>query len=379
MFHSIDTGLGIGQDARIQMIRYPKSRRVGFFRDRAYYVKRHADVNIHEVHAPLDMSFCHPSPIFRAGRDDVIRPPRLTEKTRAGAKNPRARDFPQGDRVSLRQDPVNRVSQIPDRGDAVGKKELATVITIMHMIINETGKNSLAARINDPSLLGKIYFSLSHALDAVVLNDNGGLIDGFTSVAVNETTSLDNNRGVFCCHGVISPPKILFVQARDFKQIACHRQGLACFFFTPSNWPLQREKQPMEQSRRRTCSGQHALTSMALIFNVIVYVSREEIQMKRFKMFPVVCLFFLGFHFPLAKSNETASAAEVERLNVVYSSIAGASISTWGPKEAGIYKKYGLDVNLIYVAGSQAIATLISGDAQIAQASGAAAILSRLT
>ncbi len=100
--------------------------------------------------------------------------------------------------------------------------------------------------------------------------------------------------------------------------------------------------------------------------------------MKRFKMFPVVCLFFLGFHFPLAKSNETASAAEVERLNVVYSSIAGASISTWGPKEAGIYKKYGLDVNLIYVAGSQAIATLISGDAQIAQASGAAAILSRL-
>src|SRR3989337_1335128 len=75
--------------------------------------------------------------------------------------------------------------------------------------------------------------------------------------------------------------------------------------------------------------------------------------MKRFKMFPVVCLFFLGFHFPLAKSNETASAAEVERLNVVYSSIAGASISTWGPKEAGIYKKYGLDVNLIYVAGPQ--------------------------
>lgn len=95
-------------------------------------------------------------------------------------------------------------------------------------------------------------------------------------------------------------------------------------------------------------------------------------------MFPVVCLFFLGFHFPLAKSNEAASAAEVERLNVVYSSIAGASISTWGPKAAGIYRKYGLDVNLIYVAGSQAIATLISGDAQIVQASGAAAILSRL-
>jgi ABC-type nitrate/sulfonate/bicarbonate transport system substrate-binding protein len=73
-----------------------------------------------------------------------------------------------------------------------------------------------------------------------------------------------------------------------------------------------------------------------------------------------------------------AFSAELERLNVVYSSIAAASISTWVPKEAGIYKKYGLDANLIYVAGSQAITTLISGDAHIAQASGAAAILARL-
>lgn len=71
-------------------------------------------------------------------------------------------------------------------------------------------------------------------------------------------------------------------------------------------------------------------------------------------------------------------SAEVERLNVVYSSIAAASVSTWVPKEAGIYKKHGLDVSLIYVAGSQAITTLISGDAQVAQGSGAAAIQARL-
>jgi NitT/TauT family transport system substrate-binding protein len=73
-----------------------------------------------------------------------------------------------------------------------------------------------------------------------------------------------------------------------------------------------------------------------------------------------------------------AGAAEVEKLNVVYSSISGASVSTWVPKEAGIYKKYGLEVSLIYVAGSQAITTLISGDAQVAQGSGAAAINARL-
>ena len=52
--------------------------------------------------------------------------------------------------------------------------------------------------------------------------------------------------------------------------------------------------------------------------------------------------------------------------------------TTWVPLEAGLYKKHGLDVNLIYVAGSQAITTLISGDAQIAQASGAAGVVSRL-
>ena len=94
--------------------------------------------------------------------------------------------------------------------------------------------------------------------------------------------------------------------------------------------------------------------------------------MKQLKIAFLACLILLGLHF------SGAIAAELERLNVVYSVIAGASVSTWVPKEAGIYKKYGLDVNLIYVAGSQAITTLISGDAHIAQGSGAAAILSRL-
>ncbi len=94
---------------------------------------------------------------------------------------------------------------------------------------------------------------------------------------------------------------------------------------------------------------------------------------------PFVSFVFLVCHFFIIVSGlGVATAAEVERLNVVYSSIAGASITTWVPKEAGIYRKYGLDVNLIYVAGSQAITTLISGDAQVVQGSGAAAILSRL-
>src|SRR5687767_4564352 len=78
-------------------------------------------------------------------------------------------------------------------------------------------------------------------------------------------------------------------------------------------------------------------------------------------------------------SAPSAHGAEAEKLNVCYSSIAATSISTWVPKEAGIYQKYGLDVNIIYVSGAQAISTLISGDTQIVQGSGAAAVLSRLS
>lgn len=73
------------------------------------------------------------------------------------------------------------------------------------------------------------------------------------------------------------------------------------------------------------------------------------------------------------------SAADADRLTVCYSSIAATSVATWVPHEAGIYKKYGLDVRIVYVAGAQAITTLLSGDAQIVQGSGAAAALSRLS
>jgi NitT/TauT family transport system substrate-binding protein len=85
----------------------------------------------------------------------------------------------------------------------------------------------------------------------------------------------------------------------------------------------------------------------------------------------------LGF-VPMAVT-ASVQAAEPERINVCYSSIAATSITTWVPYEAGIYKKYGLDVRIIYVAGAQAITTLVSGDTQIVQGSGAAAAFSRLS
>lgn len=101
--------------------------------------------------------------------------------------------------------------------------------------------------------------------------------------------------------------------------------------------------------------------------------------MKLFRVVIIAVALSVAPGVPVITGNRTAQAAEFERLNVCYSSIAAASISTWVPYEAGIYRKYGLDVSVIYVAGAQAITTLISGDTQIVQGSGAAAVLSRLS
>lgn len=101
-------------------------------------------------------------------------------------------------------------------------------------------------------------------------------------------------------------------------------------------------------------------------------------MMNRSRFMFATLLWLVGVGSTTQGTVSVAQAAEAEKLNVCYSSIAATSVSTWVPKEAGIYKKYGLDVNIIYVAGAQAITTLISGDAHVAQGSGAAAVLARL-
>jgi NitT/TauT family transport system substrate-binding protein len=101
--------------------------------------------------------------------------------------------------------------------------------------------------------------------------------------------------------------------------------------------------------------------------------------MKRRRTSTAIIVLGLGLALSIATVDRFSDAAEPDKLNVCYSSIAATSITTWVPKEAGIYKKYGLDVSIIYVAGAQAITTLISGDTQIVQGSGAAAALSRLS
>jgi len=61
------------------------------------------------------------------------------------------------------------------------------------------------------------------------------------------------------------------------------------------------------------------------------------------------------------------TAVPAEKVKVIWNALSGFTAPIWIGKEAGIYEKYGLDVDLQYVPANTAIQALISGDAPISQ------------
>lgn len=75
---------------------------------------------------------------------------------------------------------------------------------------------------------------------------------------------------------------------------------------------------------------------------------------------------------PAATVAPAAAKPTVRKVTSSYNAISGTQMAFWMPKEAGIFDKYGLDVNLVLMqAASVAAAALVSGDAQISSNSGA--------
>ncbi|HTM09316.1 MAG TPA: ABC transporter substrate-binding protein [Verrucomicrobiae bacterium] len=65
----------------------------------------------------------------------------------------------------------------------------------------------------------------------------------------------------------------------------------------------------------------------------------------------------------------------VEKMRFIYSAIGGSQSSVWIPHEAGIFKKHGLDLELLYVSGGgRAAQVLLSGDAPMGIFTGAAVV-----
>jgi NitT/TauT family transport system substrate-binding protein len=76
----------------------------------------------------------------------------------------------------------------------------------------------------------------------------------------------------------------------------------------------------------------------------------------------------------------TPVAAQTTKLNVGYSAISGDQLPAWVAKEAGIFQKNGLDVQLVYfTGGTTAVMALISADTPLSQVAGSAVVNSVLS
>lgn len=86
-----------------------------------------------------------------------------------------------------------------------------------------------------------------------------------------------------------------------------------------------------------------------------------------------ICLLFIF----TARFADGADAPQ--KLRVAYAAITAAFSVPWVAKEAGIYQRHGLDVELVYIAsGSRAVQTLVGGSIDIACIGGPAGVDAKL-
>jgi NitT/TauT family transport system substrate-binding protein len=72
-------------------------------------------------------------------------------------------------------------------------------------------------------------------------------------------------------------------------------------------------------------------------------------------------------------------AEPLQKLRVAYAAITAAFSIPWVAKEAGIFQRHGLDVELVYIAsGSRAVQTLVGGSIDVAAIGGPAGVDARL-
>jgi NitT/TauT family transport system substrate-binding protein len=65
-----------------------------------------------------------------------------------------------------------------------------------------------------------------------------------------------------------------------------------------------------------------------------------------------------------------AASANTAKLTVSYSNLIADNLPEWTAKEAGIFEKHGLDVDLQNIASAQGVAAVLSGQVQVAQLGG---------
>ncbi|HEU4344347.1 MAG TPA: ABC transporter substrate-binding protein [Candidatus Binatia bacterium] len=86
-----------------------------------------------------------------------------------------------------------------------------------------------------------------------------------------------------------------------------------------------------------------------------------------------------GFSAHRAGAADGSSPQALKKVVIGYSAISPSQAPAWMAYEAGLFRKYGLDAQLIFVeSGSRTVQTLISGDVVAAQVAGSSVIQSNL-
>ena len=87
---------------------------------------------------------------------------------------------------------------------------------------------------------------------------------------------------------------------------------------------------------------------------------------KRFIVFP----FLLVSVIP----NQLSAATPVKKVRAAFTAFAYANPPFWIAKDLRLFEKYGLDVELVYVAGARNIQALLGGSIDVSQAGGASVV-----
>ena len=105
-------------------------------------------------------------------------------------------------------------------------------------------------------------------------------------------------------------------------------------------------------------------------------------KQQRFSLRLLIACFWAGSIAglaPFGRAAETTAPQSLKKIVIGYSAISPSQAPAWVAQEAGIFRRYGLEAQLIFVeSGSRTVQTLISGDVVAAQVAGASVIQSNL-
>src|ERR1044071_1090374 len=97
-------------------------------------------------------------------------------------------------------------------------------------------------------------------------------------------------------------------------------------------------------------------------------------SLRRIRLLPLSVLLAIGL---LSRFADAAEAPQ--KLRVAYAAITAAFSLPWIAKEAGLFQRHGLDVELVYIAsGARAVQTLVGGSIDVAEIGGPAGVDAKL-